>query len=209
MIPGWAADYRIFDKLNLDFNYILPLDLSISDFENNLILFLKKYSIRKISLLGWSLGGFLAADFCQKKYSLVDQLFLVGIRQKYDFQEIDKIKEILKDKRKGYLYKFYSDCFYRDKNFKYFKKMFIKNYLKQIELDSLLSGLNYLQRARIGRDKLKKLKKIKIIHGEFDKIVPLEQAKKIKSKIPQADFRVIKDSGHIPFFNDNFKQYLK
>lgn len=209
LIPGWAADCRIFAKLNLDFNYLLPLNLSISTFENDLIKALKKYYIKKISLFGWSLGGFLAADFCKKNYSLVDELFLVGVRQKYDSQEIEKIKEVLADKRKGYLYKFYSDCFYNKETFGYFKKNLIKDYLDQANSDYLLKGLNYLKEACIEPENLRKIRKVKIVHGEFDRIAPLQQAKEIKNQLSEADFVLVKNAGHIPFLGDNFNQYLK
>ena len=29
LIPGWAADYRIFDSLDLEFNYLLPMKLRL------------------------------------------------------------------------------------------------------------------------------------------------------------------------------------
>lgn len=209
LVPGWATDYRIFDKLNLNFNYLLPAYLSVSDFGDSLRIVLKKYSIRRISLLGWSLGGFLAADFCQNNYSLVDKLFLVGIRKKYNFQEIDKIKEVLPGKRKGYLYKFYSDCFYKKENYDYFRKNLIKDYLNQMSLDYLVEGLNYLRKAEIKSFMLEKIKRIKIIHGEFDRIAPFRQAKEIKDKLPRADFILIKNSGHIPFFGCDFSRHVK
>lgn len=209
LIPGWAADYRVFDKLDLDFNYLLPLHLSIANFEGDLIKTLKECFLEKISLFGWSLGGFLAANFCKENSFLVDQLFLVGIRKKYDSQEIEKIKKILADRKKGYLYKFYADCFYKKENFGYLKKNLIKDYLNQMKLDYLITGLNYLKKAEISPAILEGVKKIKIIHGEFDEIAPLQQAKELEANLPQAEFVLVKKSGHIPFLKNNFNQYLK
>jgi len=63
LIPGWATDYRIFDSLNVKFNYLLPLDFSPDTFENVILNALEEKGIEKVSLFGWSLGAFLAAEF--------------------------------------------------------------------------------------------------------------------------------------------------
>ena len=50
LIPGWATDYRIFDSLDLNYDYILPVEFSPLDFEAALSSYLEKNSIHKISL---------------------------------------------------------------------------------------------------------------------------------------------------------------
>ena len=52
LIPGWATDYRIFDSLDLDFNYLVPVGFSPDSFEEDLIEALKEHNIKNLSLFG-------------------------------------------------------------------------------------------------------------------------------------------------------------
>ena len=52
-IPGWASDYRIFSNLDLDFNYLLPVEFYPFSFEKDLKEALEKNSIKKNSRIGF------------------------------------------------------------------------------------------------------------------------------------------------------------
>ncbi|MBU0880591.1 MAG: alpha/beta hydrolase [Candidatus Omnitrophica bacterium] len=60
LIPGWATDYRIFNNLNIKYNYLLPVEFSPFMFSEDLLAAMKENGIKKISVLGWSMGGFIA-----------------------------------------------------------------------------------------------------------------------------------------------------
>lgn len=172
LIPGWAADYRIFESLELNFNYLIPLNFSPFDFEEALSNALSEADIKKVSLFGWSLGGFAAAAFASKHKDLVDELMLVSIRKAYPLGELAKIEDYLKANRKGYLYKFYSSCLPDKNEFDRFKKVFFKYYCRQMELDYLLETLDYFRSAVINPEALERIEKIMIIHGQNDRIAP-------------------------------------
>jgi pimeloyl-ACP methyl ester carboxylesterase len=93
LVPGWASDWRIFNSLNLEFDYLVPLDFSPFSFEKGLLRALKKKSGR-VSLFGWSLGGFTAAGFAAKYPALIDELMLVSIRRRYLAEELGSINFI-------------------------------------------------------------------------------------------------------------------
>ncbi len=209
LIPGWASDYRIFERLDLKFNYLIPLDFSPFTFEQGLLLAYREYSLDKVSLFGWSLGGFLACEFSAKYSSYVDELILVSIREKYNQEELDETRNYLRENKKGYLYKFYSQCFYDDECRDYFKTNFIKKYCKDMQLDSLIGGIDYLAKTKISTEGLEAIEKIKIVHGEFDGIAPLAEAKRLKARLPRAKFIVVKDSGHMPFLKKSFSRYIR
>ncbi|NQT28027.1 MAG: alpha/beta hydrolase, partial [Candidatus Omnitrophica bacterium] len=135
LIPGWATDYRIFNLLNIKFNYLLPLDSSPFSFEANLLKALEEKRIKKVSLFGWSLGGFLAAEFSIMHPKLVKELILVSIRKKYKQEEITGIKELLKKSKKGYLYRFYGQCFSKQMSLSWFKKNLLKTYCEDFDLE--------------------------------------------------------------------------
>lgn len=207
LIPGWATDYRIFGSLDLDFNYLMPINFSPYDFEKKLIATLKKNGLDKISLLGWSMGGFIASDFLSRHRERIDEIIFIAIRQSYEKETLEEIKSYLKRSRKTYLYKFYRDCFSKkeEEALSWFKRNLLRSYLGQMDLDLLLEGLDYLSSAQLRLRELKRLK-IKFIHGKVDKIAPIEEALRIKESLPQAKFISIKGAGHMPFLTPDFKR---
>ena len=208
LIPGWATDYRIFDSLNLEFNYLLPFNFSPFAFEDNLLNALKERRIDKVSLLGWSLGGFLAAEFAAKYPNLVEELVLISIRKKYKKKDIAGIKELLKKSKRGYLYKFYTQCFSGRKSLSWFKKNLLKTYCEEFDLEYLLGTLDYLGKAKINTQGLAGVERIKIIHGESDRIAPINEGREVQEAITGAELITIENSGHIPFLEVDLNKYI-
>lgn len=208
LVPGWAADHRIFDSLNLKFNYLLPLDFSPFTFEGGILNTLEEKGVGKISLLGWSLGGFLAAEFAAKYPDLVEELILVSIRKKYKEEKIAGIKELLKKSKRGYLYKFYTQCFSKKISLSWFKKNLLKTYCEEFDLEYLLRTLDYLEKARINTQELAGIERIKIIHGESDRIAPIDEAREVQEAIANAELITIENSGHIPFLEEDLGKYI-
>lgn len=208
LIPGWASDQRIFAPLNLRFNYLIPLDFSPFTFEKRLLEALRRDSIERVSLFGWSLGGFVATEFAAKYPDLIDEIILVGIRKRYKREEMAEVRRDLKRSKRGYLYKFYTQCFFNQEQMRWFRKNLLKDYCEQLDLNYLLESLDYLENAEIGPNLLNRLKKLKIIHGEYDSIASIQEARGIKSRLPQARFICIKETGHIPFLKKDFEKYI-
>jgi len=204
LIPGWATDYRIFNSLELAFNYLIPVHLSPYTFEEALVAALEDNNLSTISLFGWSMGGFLAYEFAIRNISLVDELILVGIRWKYKKEEINEVEEALKARKKGYLNRFFSDCFYGN-HITESSKNLLREYCRDMELDYLLDTLDYLSKTEIKPELLQQIQKITIIHGEKDRIAPISEAVEIKDAVNNARFILVEESGHIPFLEENFR----
>src|SRR3990167_214046 len=83
LIPGWATDYRIFNTLDLNYNYLLPIEYYPFNFVKELRGALDRESIDKVSLFGWSMGGFLASDFASQNPDRVDNLILLSVQEKF------------------------------------------------------------------------------------------------------------------------------
>ena len=207
LIPGWATDYRIFNTVDLDFNYIMPIVFSPFQFEEELVSFLVKNGLNKVSLLGWSMGGFAACDFVSRYQDRIDMCILMGMRVRYERGDIEKIKTYLRRSREGFLYKFYNDCFSSNEKetLAWFKRNLLRTYLDQMNLDVLSEGLDYLLTAQLRLQSLCGVK-IKLIHGQEDKIAPFEEANSIMDGLPQAAFRSIPHGGHIPFLLRGFRE---
>ena len=208
LIPGWATDHRIFEALNLKFNYLLCLDLCCQTFDKGLLSYLKNNNFRKVSLFGLSIGGFLAASFVIKHPDLVDELILVGIRKEYDKEKLREIKNRIKRNKKAYLYKFYSRFFSDKAQMTWFKEKLLKSYCDKFDTDYLCRMLDYLESAKINTEDLAGIKNIKIIHGQNDYIAPIAEAIDIKSSLPRAELITIKGAGHIPFLAEDIGRYI-
>lgn len=208
LIPGWATDYRIFSELELNYNYILPIKLNPFDFSAELSRFLNKKHINEISLFGWSLGGFLAAEFALSNPDRIDEVILLSIRKRYNQAPLEEIKEKITKNKKGYLFKFYHECFSDSDSeaMSWFKKNLIKDYLNTIKIEDLISGLNYFSKVSLNTESLVSIKKLRIFHGLEDKIAPYKEAEKIKNCLPKVGFIGMPGVGHIPFLSKNFKE---
>lgn len=200
LLPGWATDYRIFDRLDIEYNYIVPVEFDPDSLSYDLVQYLQNNDFRKVSIYGWSLGGFAGADFAVKKPYLVDELVLVGVKEKYDEKGIEKVKGLLLENKKAYLYKFYRDCFSsKDKEaLSWFKEKLMADYLDLFENEKLLKWLDYLLATPLDLEALSKMK-VRFVYGAADKIVPAAEIMSLKKKTPSAEFVFIENKGHLAF----------
>lgn len=207
-IPGWASDYRIFSTLDLNYNYLLPVEFSPFGFGKDLRELLEKDSLDKISLFGWSMGGFLASDFASQNPDKVDELIFVSIQKKYSQELLQDIKLKLKQNKKAFLYKLYLNSFStKDREgLSWFKQHLLMSYIDELKLEDLLCGLDYLSATQINSELLAGIEKIRIFHGEEDKIASFDEARQIKLELPQAKFISLPGIGHTLFLNQQFKE---
>lgn len=205
LIPGWATDHRIFDSLDLEFNYVIPEDFHPFGFADSLASYLKEKSIDKVSLFGYSLGGFIACEFAIKYPTMLDELILVGIRKKYAGEDLAVVKESLIRNKKAYLYKFYKQCLNIKEGLRNFKQGLFQSYIEDLDPGYLMDTLKYLESFNIKFKDLIGPYKITIIHGREDRIAPFEEALDIKNTLPGARLVVIDGEGHMPFLKEGFR----
>jgi len=207
LISGWATDYRIFEKLDLPYNYLFTIKLDPFNFKGRLREDLNNRHIDKISLFGYSLGGFLAYEFALGYPQMIDEFILTGIRKKYPKDTIAAVRARLKEDKEAYLRDFYTAFFSSaDKeSFIWFRKNLLKDYVENMRLEGLLSGLDYLENVTIDPQRLNPFQKLKIIHGKEDKIAPLVEVEGFRAFLPGARFIFFDRLGHIPFLSRQFK----
>ena len=207
LIPGWATDFRIFAPLDIRFNYLFPDDFSPFGFGADLARAMSESGMKKVSVLGWSMGAFVACDLLPKYAELVDEVILVGARIHYPKAENEKIKDLLIKNSKAFLYKFYRDCFSaEDKGaFTWFKENLLEDYLERTDLKNLFEGLDYLSARRMETSRLEDVN-VTFVHGKLDKIAPLKEAEELKRALPSARAFYIEGAGHMPFLSQKFKR---
>lgn len=207
LIPGWANDFRIFDTLNLDYNYLVPIKFYPFNFNDGLTKILNRESIKRVSLFGWSLGGFLAQEFALNNHKLIEELLLVSIRKRYEPKALGEIKSQLFKNKKAFLYKFYLECFSDSdlEGLAWFKKNLLGDYCRGMELNYLIDGLDYLSQVKLKTDYLARIKKLRIFHGRKDAIASFKEAALLRDDLPLVDFVSMPECGHIPFLSGNFR----
>ncbi len=207
LIPGWAFDYRVFNAVDWKYDCFKAVKFSPFDFAEELKDFLTGRSIEKISLLGWSMGGFLACNFAAEYPEMVEELILVSVRERFDPEYLREAAEKIRQNKRAWLYKFYLGCFSQlDRaGSDYFKKELLSDYLEGMEAEELISGLAFLAQAKICPEALAGIKKIRFFHGEADAVVPAAEARKISSLLPRAEFISLPGLGHNVFLNKSFE----
>ena len=211
LLPGWAMDYRIFDQLDIDYNYLVPIQFSAEDCFEALADAIKDLD-QKVILIGWSFGGLLAAHFMVGYPEMVEKAVLVSVKENYSQNEIDKMKEYLARNKTTYLKGFYRKCFSGQDTVD--KDWFATNlrdaYLKEMDMSFLSSQLDFLKYNHLPVMGLKAhLRNIIFVHGEKDAVIPLGEVSSLHKYLPGARFITIKIAGHVPFLQSEFKNILE
>lgn len=208
LIPGWASDYRVFDALDINYNYVLYLKGDPFNFVEDLKTFLNNNSLSKISLFGWSMGGSMASEFASKYAEKVEELILVGVQKKYEPQLLEETKLKLKQNKRSFLIWLYANCFSEKdtQGASWFKEHLLEAYIEKFSLKELTRGLDYLSMTQINPAYLGQVKRIRIFHGDEDKIAAYKAAHQIKLELPQAEFIRLPGIGHNPFLSRQFKE---
>jgi len=208
-LHGWNCDSSIWwpilaelSKLSSDL-YFLDLPgfgksqiptrpFNLSDYSEAIKDFLKKLKLKKVILIGHSVGGAIAIKFAIENKNYLESLILVdpsGIRpwsvKKIIYKTLAKIvKPVFKIQP------------LRPLRYKIYKTIGSEDYLLTPEMKKTYQTI-------INEDLTPVLSKIKtktlVIWGEKDKETPLWQAKTLKAKIQDSRLEVIPKAGHFCF----------
>ncbi len=205
LVPGWGLDYRIFAALDLRYNYLVSTLVWPPDFVSRLEETFQKSALEKISILGHSMGGFLASDFAAKYPERIAELILVGVRKRYGAGDINPTRESIKEHSAGFMYKMYDLAFAPSEKdlLSHFKSTLLKIYIKELDRTLLNTGLDYLSGAEITAKDLEHVH-VRFIHGEADVIAPISEAQALASGLPDARFDRVKGGGHMLVLRKDF-----
>lgn len=206
LAPGWATDSRIFARLQPALPDALTIDATPSEFEAKLLNLMAEKALGRISIMGWSIGGYLAADFALRHPLRVDRLFLLGVRNKYPAPQIEQVRRMVKRNAKAYLTRFYAECFAETESEArdWFTRNLLRDYLAQNSTENLLAGLDYLSQAEIPPGKLAQIQNVTFVHGTKDRIAPIGDVVCLQPQMPRHGFIFIENGGHAVFLNPGF-----
>ena len=231
LIHGWGMSGKIWDVIEVDLSkyyklYIVDLpgmgkSDEIQDYTlKNLVNQLYKQLPKKISILGWSLGGIIALKYCETYPENITRLFLVATTPCF----INKknwnlgVDESLLDKFYAQLIQSWSktlDQFFmlqiigsnnRKEIMRNLRSTFITKTSPKIE--SLKASLEILKKTDLTQTIDHIRAPTTIIVGENDKLTPKEASLYMVDKIKNSKVKIIKNSGHIPFLSHP-KDFLK
>ncbi len=200
LIPGWGFSANIFSTLELPYDYIVPLHPVTGPVTSGLARFLDRSGIDRISILGWSMGGLCALEYCKTYGERVDNLFLFSLRFCYRPEEINALVSSLRSDKQRALKDFHRLCFIGQRqDHAWFCRECQPETLALWGLDDLILGLKYLSQHTIYSSFLNVLPKIRyvsIFHGKRDMIAPLNDLPPLPGNVY---FKVVPTAGHLPF----------
>jgi len=206
LLPGWATDGRIFEGVLPGVTAVTTGPLRPDRFPRRLASFLDRSVRGPVTVVGWSLGGFLAAEFAREYPDRVRRVVLVGIRREYPEGDVGAVLRSLSADPGACLSAFYARCFYPSQMpaYRRFRGGLQAAYLREMDQGVLREGLSYLANARLSGDALPTCP-VAIVHGEKDVVAPLAEAEGVARGIGNATFHPLRGAAHAAFLADGFR----
>ncbi|MFZ2224064.1 MAG: alpha/beta fold hydrolase, partial [Candidatus Deferrimicrobium sp.] len=144
LLPGWATDGRIFDGVLPGVTAVTTGPLRPEGFAARLAAFLDRTARGPVTVVGWSLGGFVAAEFAREYPDRVRRVVLVGIRREYPEAGVEAVLRSLSADPGGCLSGFYAQCFYPSQipAYRRFRGGLQAAYLREMDGGALREGLS-------------------------------------------------------------------
>jgi len=180
-IPGLGFDHTMFSHLK--YPIITPKTHLANGMENEVENYVKNAPCH---LLGFSLGGFIAAKIAAK-YPVLS-LNLIGIRRAYPEHVLHHFKKTIEKSRIA----FYRLCFAKDKSWHSFKKTHLSYYLSHYKLQTWLHNIDWLS-----KETLRLHMPTTLVHGTCDQIAPIEEVRLMAEKSKHANLIEIQGEGHL------------
>ncbi|MGB9750206.1 MAG: alpha/beta fold hydrolase [Caldisericia bacterium] len=204
-IPGFGLTERP-KKSSLNFNpYSRDGQVEV------IKMFLDKLNIKKVIILGHSMGGAISTYFTIKYPEYVEKLIIEdgaiyeeggppSFISSFLRSSVGKLLwPILVKPFVGQISKLLDIAYY---NKSIINDEFIKGYKKVLNVKDWDKGLYEISVANNRINIIDRLKEIKlptlIIWGEFDKVIPLESGLKLNNDIENSSLIIIKECGHVP-----------
>jgi pimeloyl-ACP methyl ester carboxylesterase len=218
---GSAADrwMKIPDEISSDFHSIaidLPgfgesdkpqnMDYTIDQFRKIITSFLKKIPTQpeKISLIGHSLGGYIASEIAIQNQNNIRQLVLIdssGMLEK-PTAILEEYFEAAMNPTQDNVRKAFEKMVADPKRI---PQQLVDGFIRRINMPNAKhafeSTLVNSATTQIGLNRLRKINSIPtlILWGVHDKVIPLEHSKFFKESIEDSRLEIIEDAGHAPF----------
>jgi len=206
LLPGWATDGRIFEGVLPGVTAVTTGPLRPEGFAARLAAFLDRTARGPVAVVGWSLGGVLAAEFAREYPGRVRRVVLVGIRREYPEADVGPVLRSLSADPGGCLSGFYARCFYPSQipAYRRFRAGLQAAYLREMDGGALREGLAYLAGARLSGGSLPACP-VAVVHGEDDVIAPCAEAEGVARECGNGTFHPLRGAAHAAFLAGGFR----
>jgi pimeloyl-ACP methyl ester carboxylesterase len=206
LLPGWATDGRIFEGVFPGVPAVTTGPLRPEGFSRRLAAFLDRAARGPVTVVGWSLGGFLAAEFAREYPDRVRRVVLVGIRREYPEGDVAGVLRSFSADPGGCLSGFYAQCFYPSQipAYRRFRAGLQVAYLREMDGGALREGLSYLAGARLSGETLPACP-VTIVHGGKDVVASFAEAEGVAREGGNATFHPLPGAAHAAFLADGFR----
>lgn len=198
LLPGWASDHRLLEACRFGAAYACARSFVPARYMESLERFAE--AKRRITLVGWSLGGFAAVDLAARRSDLIERLVLVGLRRCYPAALLDELEQRLVEDRRGGLSEFYAGCFSADQGVQReaFEAGLMRAYLDEFSLEELVEGLAYLRGREIDPAAFPDCPVV-FVHGTRDTVAPFAEAKALARGVAGGRLEAVRGVGHAVF----------
>lgn len=191
-------------------------EVTIQNFANDFIALIRSLKLTKVNLVGHSTGGTIAAamlatapELFEKAY-LLDPVGAEGVK----FNEVMIAAfEAMKNDKNLTATVIGSTIQNNNADSAFFKDIVVEDAFKSVKAVGHL-----VLKALDGLDIRESLKKVtvpvKVVHGELDQLLPVEESKKMAQLFQQGQFEILAGCGHCgnientKFFVDSMSQFL-
>lgn len=195
-LPGWAFMGNILHLSRISGLIFYPKTyINPTTIFHEIHEFMAEAKIKKIEIIGWSMGAHLALDFAKQYPQTVTKITLISPRRAWSLNELESIRNYLRIELDEYLLNFYRKCFlgFREA-FKEFTCQYLNLYLEKINLNLLEKGLDYLKNTITSPTPGLS---VHLIYGSRDIITPASEM----VNFPSAEIEIVGHAGHMPFLS--------
>ena len=200
-LPGWGFDGSILHLLKPTPAWLYPENpLDPLTIEQDLLSLLHAENVRKVRIVGWSMGAMLGLEFATWNRELIQSLILVSLRSHWPDHEMQEIRAEFSRNPEAFLKNFYRKCFLGDRQaYRKFCTTLEKTYLAALNKNR--------KRLQLGLDFLEKFKlpstlptiATRMIHGRQDIVAPVAEI----PSFPEAAVEIIDNAGHAVFLHED------
>jgi pimeloyl-[acyl-carrier protein] methyl ester esterase len=226
LLPGWGMESSIWSSLEQPLSSRFQLFYvdwrgvrEATDYVDRVRQLIEEKHLKSFAIMGWSLGSLVALEIASRFPTQLTHLILFGGTSRFTIDEgteytigwkkriVERMQRGLEKDHQGTLTAFYELMFSQKEIEKGDLDHFIaftNQHFEGDDLHSLMLGLTFLMITDL-RERLKSIKcPTLLIHGEQDKVCPLEASKYIYHKLnTHKALHILPDSGHLPFMTDS------
>jgi len=200
LLPGWGFDYRIFENVGLEYNFVYYKTIDIQKDVREFSSFIRSSAKgQKITFLAWSMGAFILNEMLRREKFNVDKIFLVSAPMRFETVRIDHITDGLQTDFQNEMLKFYRKVFMGDRRlYASFTAQLQDKYLK-FSKTRLLREMKFLRQTQLTPENFNSYA-LHFVYAQKDILVPEADALHAYSKIKGTEHSLSRvRSTHTPF----------